>query len=50
MGEFLARQARNLRKQLEKPLPPEIRAATGIIAREVDSKTDYLNHMESKHL
>ena len=36
MGEFLARQARSLRKQLEKPLPPEIIAASGIIARDVD--------------
>jgi hypothetical protein len=41
-GEFLARQARNLRQQLEKPLPPEIVAASGIIAGDVDAKTDLL--------
>ena len=45
-GEFLARQARNLRQQLEKPLPPEIVAASGIIAGGVDAKTDLL---ESRH-
>ena len=50
VGEFLARQARSLRKQLEKPLPPEIEAASGIIAEDVDSKAEYLDHMERKHL
>ena len=45
MGEFLARQARNLRPQLEKPLPPEIVAASGIIAGEVDSKNELLEHV-----
>ena len=49
VGEFLARQARSLRKQLEKPLPHEIEAASGIIAEDVDSKVEYLNHMERKH-
>jgi len=49
VGEFLARQARSLRKQLEKPLPAEIRAASGIIASDVDSKAEYLDHMERKH-
>lgn len=49
VGEFLARQARNLRRQLEKPLPPEIVAASGIIAPEVDSKTEHLDHLQRKH-
>ena len=49
VGEFLARQARSLRKQLEKPLPPEIVSASGIINGAVDSKAEYLNHMEAKH-
>ena len=48
-GEFLARQARNLRQQLEKPLPPEIVAASGIIAREVDSKNEHLDNLQRKH-
>jgi hypothetical protein len=49
VGEFLARQARNLRRQLEKPLPPEIVAASGIIAAEVDAKTGHLDHLQRKH-
>lgn len=49
-GEFLARQARNLRRQLEKPLPPEIIAASGIIAGDVDSKSELLDHLQRKHL
>jgi hypothetical protein len=49
VGEFLARQARNLRRQLEKPLPPEIVTASGIIAPEVDAKTAQLDHMQRKH-
>jgi hypothetical protein len=48
-GEFLARQARNLRRQLEKPLPPEIVVASGIIAAEVDAKTVQLDHLQRKH-
>lgn len=48
-GEFLARQARNLRRQLERPLPPEIIAVSGIIASEVDSKSEHLNHLQRKH-
>ena len=50
VGEFLARHTRSLRKQLEKPLPPEITDASGIIARDVDSKAEYLDHMEHRHL
>ena len=49
VGEFLARQARNLRRQLEKPLPPEIVTASGIIVPEVDAKTAQLDHMQRKH-
>jgi hypothetical protein len=49
VGEFLARQARNLRRQLEKPLPPEIVAASGIIAAEMDTKTEHLDHLQRKH-
>ena len=49
-SEFLARQARSLRRQLEKPPPPEIIAASGIIAGEVDSKSEFLEHLQRKHL
>lgn len=48
-SEFLASQARNLRRQLEQPLPPEIVAATGIILLEAEPTTDLLNHLERKH-
>jgi|688.fasta_scaffold485826_3 hypothetical protein len=47
-GEFLARQARNLRRQLEKPLPPEIVAASGIIAGEVNPEAGHLDHLQRK--
>ena len=50
MGEFLARQARSLRRQLEKPLPPEIIAASGIIAGDVGSKSEFMDHLQRKHL
>ena len=49
VGEFLARQARSLRRQLEKPLPPEIVAASGIIAGDVDSKSDHQDHLQREH-
>jgi hypothetical protein len=48
-GEFLARQARNLRRQLEKPLPPEIVTASGIMAGDSDAKTEHLDHLQRKH-
>lgn len=49
VSEFLARQARSLRRRLEKPLPTEIVATRGIIAGDVDSKTEHLNHLQRKH-
>jgi hypothetical protein len=55
-GEFLARQARSLRRQarslrrqLERPLPPEIVAASGIIAGEVDARAEHLDYLQRKH-
>ena len=48
-GEFLARQATNLRRRLERPLPPEIVAASGIIADDLKSKTEHLDHLQRKH-
>ncbi len=49
VGEFLARQARSLRRQLEKPLPAAIITASGIIAAEVDTETEHLDHLQRKH-
>lgn len=46
VGEFLAR---HLRRQLERPLPPEISAASGIIAGEVDTEAGHLDHLQRKH-
>jgi hypothetical protein len=48
-GEFLAQQARSLRQQLERPLPPEIVAASGIIAGEVDARAEHLDYLQRKH-
>ena len=47
--EILARQARGLRRQLERPLPPGTVAASGIIAGDVDSQKAYPEHIERKH-
>ncbi len=49
VGEFLARQARSLRRQLEKPLPAAIVAASGIITCDVDSKSELRDHSQWKH-
>jgi hypothetical protein len=48
--EILARQALSLRRQLERPLPPETLAATGIIAGAIDAAKEYSDHLGSKHL
>lgn len=47
--EILARQARSLRRQLERPLPPTTAAASGIIEGDVEASKTYLNHIERKH-
>lgn len=49
VGEFLARQARSLRRQLEKPMLPKIVAASGIIAGDADAETEHLDHLQRKH-
>ena len=46
---FLARQARNLRKHLQRPLQPEVLRATGIIAPEVAGEEAHREHLEKKH-
>jgi len=47
--EFLARQARNLREHLQRPLHPDVVAATGIISPEADEET-YHQYLEKKYL
>ena len=49
VGEFLARQVKSLRRQLEIPLQPEIVTAGGIVAGEVDSKNEPMDHLLRKH-
>lgn len=47
--EILARQARGLRRQLERPLPPATAAASGIVAGDVDASKDFPDYIERKH-
>ncbi len=46
---FLARQARNLREHLQRPLRPEVLLATEIISPEVGGEETYREHLEKKH-
>ena len=46
---FLARQARNLRQHLQRPLQPDVMRATGIIAPEVAGEEMHREHLEKKH-
>ena len=46
---FLARQARNLREHLQRPLPPEVMRAAGIISPEVAGQEAHREHLEKKH-
>ena len=46
---FLARQARNLREQLQTPIHPEVAAASGIVSSEVSAEQAHLAHLEDKH-
>ena len=46
---FLARQARNLRQHLQRPLLPEVMRATGIISPEITGKEAHREHLEKKH-
>lgn len=47
--EILARQARSLRRQLERPLPPTTAAASGIISGDVEASKSHMDHIERKH-
>ena len=46
---FLAQQARNLRQHLQKPLQPQVVAASGIILQEVAGEEKHREHLEKKH-
>ena len=46
---FLARQARNLREHLQRPLQPDVVAASGIIPPEVTGEEQHREHLEKKH-
>jgi hypothetical protein len=46
---FLARQARNLREHLQRPLQPDVMRATGIISPEVAGEDAHREHVEKKH-
>lgn len=46
---FLARQARNLREHLQRPLQPDVIKATGIITPEIPDEEAYREHLEKKH-
>lgn len=46
---LLARQARNLREHLQRPLQPEVIRATGIISPEVSGEETHRGHLGQKH-
>ncbi len=46
---FLARQARNLRENLQRPLQPDVVGATGIISPEIAGEEAHRDHLEGKH-
>lgn len=46
---FLARQARNLREHLQRPLQPDVAAASGIIPPEIAGRVLHRDHLEKKH-
>ena len=48
--EFLARQAHNLRQHLQRPLHPDVVAATGIIPSDIDAGKVYHEYLEKKYL
>ena len=46
---FLARQARNLREHLERPLHPDVAGATGIVSPEVAGQEAHRDSLDHKH-
>ena len=47
--DFLAKQTRNLRELLQKPLSPAVIAASGTINSEIDGIAAYREHLENKY-
>ena len=47
--KFLARQAHNLREQLQRPLPADVAGAAGIIAPGIDAAEMHRGHLDRKH-
>jgi len=48
--EYLARQARNLREHLQRPLHPDVVAAIGIFSSDIDAEKVYHEYLEKKYL
>lgn len=46
---FLAQQAHNLRVNLQRPLSPEVKEATGIISGDVAGEETHRAYLEKKH-
>lgn len=46
---LLARQARSLREQLQRPVHPEVQAASGIIPASVAGEEAHRAHLAAKH-
>ncbi len=46
---LLARQARSLREQLQRPVHPEVAAAAGIISTNVPAVGAHRDHLAAKH-
>ena len=46
---FLARQTRNLREHLGRPLHPDVINATGIVSPNVAGEHAHRDHLERKH-
>jgi hypothetical protein len=47
--EILARQARSLRRQLERPLTSDVVAASGIFAVNAEPRQAFTEYQERKH-
>lgn len=47
--EFLARQARNLRRQLAKPLNRQVETASGTIDTDIDARSARLEYLDNRN-
>jgi hypothetical protein len=47
---FLARQARNLREHLQRPLRPEVLRATAFLPPEIAGEDTHREHLDHKHM